>query len=334
MPTFYEALEVAPTASDAEIKKAFRKLALRWHPDKNPDDPENAEAKFKAVAQAYDVLSDASKRRQYDAELRDGPPHTFDAGERWTPEGWTCSNCGGTCAPGTCPFAGTGNPFATRWNSDFDRSNARSSGAFGGGRSSHGGRGGGGGGGGARANRPGVPPRPFAFEDADAIFRSFFGGSDPFASMLGGRAERRAGGPSFADDFFGDDFAASTVQSDFGGVGGGTVHVTRTVRNADGSVSTTQYTTTTSSGGGGRAPAGVTPRSGALGGYGDPRDVTRRAVPASTSHPPRRHHHAAADEESAQLSADLAEAMRISQEDLQDEEERQLQAAIAASMGR
>ena len=59
-------------ATDAEIKKAYRKSALRWHPDKNPDDKENAEAMFKAVSEAYEVLSDADKRSVYDAMGWDG----------------------------------------------------------------------------------------------------------------------------------------------------------------------------------------------------------------------------------------------------------------------
>ncbi len=59
-------------ATDAEIKKAYRKSALRWHPDKNPDDKENAEAMFKAVSEAYEVLSDPDKRSVYDAMGWDG----------------------------------------------------------------------------------------------------------------------------------------------------------------------------------------------------------------------------------------------------------------------
>ena len=62
---YYEVLGIAKGASDAEIKSAYRKVAKKYHPDANPGDKE-AEAKFKEAAEAYAVLSDADKRRQYD----------------------------------------------------------------------------------------------------------------------------------------------------------------------------------------------------------------------------------------------------------------------------
>jgi molecular chaperone DnaJ len=62
---YYELLEVPKNASVDDIKKAYRKKALKYHPDRNPGDPE-AEKKFKAISEAYEVLSDEGKRRNYD----------------------------------------------------------------------------------------------------------------------------------------------------------------------------------------------------------------------------------------------------------------------------
>ncbi len=62
---YYEVLGVERDANDATIKRAYRKLAMRYHPDRNPDD-DGAEAKFKEAAEAYEVLSDGDKRKRYD----------------------------------------------------------------------------------------------------------------------------------------------------------------------------------------------------------------------------------------------------------------------------
>ena len=65
MANYYDTLEVKKGASDDEIKKSYRKLAMKFHPDRNPGD-KSAEEQFKKISEAYAVLSDSEKRRQYD----------------------------------------------------------------------------------------------------------------------------------------------------------------------------------------------------------------------------------------------------------------------------
>ncbi|MBQ6130513.1 DnaJ domain-containing protein [Candidatus Saccharibacteria bacterium] len=84
---YYEVLGVGKTASDDEIKKAYRKLAIKYHPDKNPGD-KTAEEKFKEATEAYEVLSDKQKRSRYDQFGHAGVGND----------------------PGN-PFGGAGNPF-------------------------------------------------------------------------------------------------------------------------------------------------------------------------------------------------------------------------------
>jgi DnaJ-class molecular chaperone len=66
MKDYYQILGVPDNASQEEIKNAFRKLAFKYHPDKNPGKEKEAEVKFKEVSEAYAVLGDAEKRKQYD----------------------------------------------------------------------------------------------------------------------------------------------------------------------------------------------------------------------------------------------------------------------------
>jgi len=72
MMDYYTLLEVDPQASPADIKKAYRKLALKWHPDKNPDCQEEATRRFKEISEAYEVLTDDKKRRIYDKYGKEG----------------------------------------------------------------------------------------------------------------------------------------------------------------------------------------------------------------------------------------------------------------------
>jgi len=85
MPTtrcYYEVLSVSRDASGDEIKRSYRRLAMKYHPDRNPDDTE-AESRFKEAAEAYEVLSDGDRRSTYDRFGRDGlrgrPGHDFNS---------------------------------------------------------------------------------------------------------------------------------------------------------------------------------------------------------------------------------------------------------------
>ena len=77
MADHYDTLGVKKGASEEEIKKAYRRLARKWHPDANAGDPQ-AEERFKGIQEAYSVLSDADKRRQYDAGGGPGGSFRFD----------------------------------------------------------------------------------------------------------------------------------------------------------------------------------------------------------------------------------------------------------------
>lgn len=70
---YYEVLGVGKKATIEEIKKAYKKLAIKYHPDKNPNNKEQAKEKFREISEAYEVLSDENKRQNYDAYGFDGP---------------------------------------------------------------------------------------------------------------------------------------------------------------------------------------------------------------------------------------------------------------------
>ncbi|CRK97184.1 CLUMA_CG010581, isoform A [Clunio marinus] len=74
---YYKILDVSKTANLKEIKNSYRKLALKWHPDKNPDNAEKAAEMFGRISEAYEVLSDSEKRRQYDLSGNTNSTHSF-----------------------------------------------------------------------------------------------------------------------------------------------------------------------------------------------------------------------------------------------------------------
>ena len=101
---YYETLGVERGADADSLKRAYRKLAMQWHPDRNPNNPE-AEQKFKELSEAYDVLRDDQKRAAYDRfghaafenGGRPGPGaggFSFDFGSGFADIFWT-GNCGG-----------------------------------------------------------------------------------------------------------------------------------------------------------------------------------------------------------------------------------------------
>ncbi|MBR2338072.1 MAG: DnaJ domain-containing protein, partial [Clostridia bacterium] len=84
---YYEVLGVNKGASDDEIKKAYRRMAKEYHPDLHPGDKE-AEARFKEVGEAYEVLSDAQKKARYDQYGHAGVDPNFGAGAGGWGGGW------------------------------------------------------------------------------------------------------------------------------------------------------------------------------------------------------------------------------------------------------
>jgi len=110
---YYDILGVSKTASADEIKKAYRKQALEWHPDRHQADKEAAEKRFKEINEAYQVLSDTNKRSQYDQFGSTGPQGNPFAG------GNPFGGMGGQTGPFTYTYttgAGGQNPFG---NADF-----------------------------------------------------------------------------------------------------------------------------------------------------------------------------------------------------------------------
>src|SRR5947199_973952 len=99
-PDYYKTLGVGKNATDEEIKKAYRKLARQYHPDRNPGDKQ-AEANFKEVQSAYDVLSDKDKRARFDRYGFAGPEGGMPGGGQGFPGGFPFNWGGG--GPGGGP---------------------------------------------------------------------------------------------------------------------------------------------------------------------------------------------------------------------------------------
>ncbi|MFC1625843.1 DnaJ C-terminal domain-containing protein [Patescibacteria group bacterium] len=106
---YYDILGVSKSASGEEIKKAYRKQALEWHPDRHKDDKEEAERRFKEINEAYQVLSDSQKRSAYDQHGHSA----FSPGGGFAGQGSPFGQQGGKYGPFTYTYTSSGgNPFA------------------------------------------------------------------------------------------------------------------------------------------------------------------------------------------------------------------------------
>ena len=123
MKDYYKILGVEKTATEDEIKSAYRKLAMKWHPDRNPDNLEEAKNKFAEINEAYETLSNPEKRQQYDNPSPFGDLGGMGGGtaRQWTDENGNMHfEFNGSGMPGGFGF---GNPFmdpfgmiiSTRW---------------------------------------------------------------------------------------------------------------------------------------------------------------------------------------------------------------------------
>lgn len=90
MVTYYEMLEIAPDATDTDIRKAYKRLSLKYHPDKNNNSTE-ATNKFKQISEAYQVLSDVNSRQTYDKKLRHDARRTTHRRTRSTTDPFSAS---------------------------------------------------------------------------------------------------------------------------------------------------------------------------------------------------------------------------------------------------
>jgi len=166
---YYSILGLEKTAAKDDVKKAYKKLAKKWHPDKNPNNQEEATRKFKEVSEAYQVLVDDSKRRTYDREGKDGL-NPGGAKRRSSNRGPTDNNFNFP-RPGDFNYQDTDN--VRKQHQDFSDLGSRRS-RF-------------------KNNRRNAEPAfsgtafdhsTFMFRDPDEVFKDFFGGSDPFKDFM------------------------------------------------------------------------------------------------------------------------------------------------------
>lgn len=199
---YYAILNVPRTATDDELKKAYRKLALKWHPDKNPNDQETAQVKFQEISEAYEVLSDKQKREIFDKYGEEGLKAGGGGGGPHGPE----AGGGGGGMHGGMP---AGFSFSSS-GPGFTSFSSSSSSGFPGGFSFH-------------------------STDPSKIFEQFFGTSNPneaedmdpmsmFGSGFGARhraARGRAGGHPFGSAFGGRGAGESMFGNNSSSSGGG-----------------------------------------------------------------------------------------------------------------
>ena len=107
---YYEVLGVSENATSDEIRKAYKKLAIKWHPDKNPDNKEFAEEKFKSISEAYNVLSDPKKREEWENYRNGGFNGDFNMSDFEMNDPFEIFNS----------FFGGRNPFRDFFSDDFD----------------------------------------------------------------------------------------------------------------------------------------------------------------------------------------------------------------------
>lgn len=158
MVDYYSVLGVTKSASTDDIKKAYKKLARKWHPDKNPNNSDEATRKFKEVSEAYQVLVDSSKRRKYDQGGNENDPYSQGHFRRRDNSDFP--------RPHDFDYPETSNSRHKFRNhqDDFDFD-------FG-----------------ARPKRhrrfPNEAAFTFTFKDPDTVFKEFFGTRDPFAELF------------------------------------------------------------------------------------------------------------------------------------------------------